>query len=164
MPTDFPPVTDLCDDFDGKVAVLEPLFSDFGGLGRFCGPAATIRTLEDNTKVRARLEEPGKGRVLVVDGFGSLKCALVGGNLADLGDKNGWAGILVNGCVRDSDELKASKIGIKALGLMPRKSVKDDRGEYDVTVNFAGATISSGDYIYADADGIIVSKNALHSK
>ena len=115
--------TDLSDAHP-EAQVCQPVFADFGGRLAFHGPVATLKVFEDNVEVRAMLEEPGEGRVLVVDGGGSDRCALVGGNLGVLGVKNGWAGIVVFGCVRDSSELEQCDLGIKALGLHPRKSEK----------------------------------------
>ena len=116
---------------------------------------------EDNTKVRAAVEGDGAGQVLVVNGGASQRCALFGGNLAKLAADNGWAGIIINGCVRDTAELAAEKVGIKALGVHPRKSQKRDLGIYDVPVKFAGVRIYPGDWIYADEDGIILSPAKL---
>jgi len=160
--------TDLCDAnegrlADGSLAVLEPVFLSCGRRARFAGPAVTLRLFEDNTLVRATLETPGEGRVLVVDGGGSRRCALVGGNLGMLAEKNGWAGIVVNGCIRDVEEISACDVGVRALALHPRKSRKTGSGESGVAVNFAGALIRPGDWIYADADGILVSQVRLHS-
>ncbi len=153
--------TDLSDAHEEKLKYPDPVFRDFGGRLTFHGPVHTLKTFEDNTKVRAAVEQPGDGRVLVIDGGGSLRCALFGGNLAVLAAKNGWAGVVVNGCVRDGDELAAEAVGIKALGTHPRKSVKRDLGEFDVPVTFAGITIHPGDWLYADRDGIVVSSNRL---
>ena len=153
--------TDLSDAHEEKLKYPDPIFQDFGGRIAFHGPVLTLKTFEDNTKVRAAVEQPGDGRVLVIDGGGSLRCALFGGNLAVLAAKNGWAGVVVNGCVRDGDELAAEAVGIKALGAHPRKSVKRDLGEFDVAVTFAGVTINSGDWLYGDRDGIVISTNKL---
>ena len=155
------PTADLCDAHDEHVLVCEPIFEDYGALSAFSGPIVTLKTFEDNTKVRQLLEGPGEGCVLVIDGRGSTKCALVGGNLAKLAEKNGWNGIVVNGCVRDRDELEAARVGIKAVGHVPRKSTKLDRGEINQPVEFAGVNFISGHYLYADRDGVIVSENAI---
>jgi len=154
---DFPPVADLCDAHGDAVAVCEPLFRDFGGASRFFGQIQTVRTFEDNANVRAQLESPGRGRVLVVDGAGSRRCALFGGNLAALAAQNGWAGVIVNGCVRDTAEIGAEPIGCKALAAHPRKPNKAGGGEVGVPVAFAGAGFIPGYYVYADEDGVIVS-------
>ena len=129
----------------------------YGQKTRFSGPISTVKCFEDNSLVRAALEEPGKGRVLVVDGGGSIRCALVGDKLAEMGMKNGWKGLIINGCIRDSAVASTLDIGIKALGTNPRRSVKKGMGERDVVLNFADATFEAGDYLYADEDGILLS-------
>jgi regulator of ribonuclease activity A len=158
--------TDLCDAHEDKLAagtlrVLEPALRPYGGAARFTGPAATLKLFEDNTLVRTALEEQGGGRVLVVDGGGSLRCALVGGNLGVLAQKNGWAGIVVYGCVRDSAELAACDVGVLALATHPRKSDKRGAGVRDVPVTVLGTRIAPGEWIYADADGVLVSDAPL---
>lgn len=158
--------TDLCDAHEDKLAagtlrVLEPALRAYGRTARFAGPAATLKLFEDNTLVRAALEQDGAGRVLVVDGGGSMRCALVGGNLGALAEKNHWAGIVVYGCVRDSDELSACNVGVLALATHPRKSDKRGVGERDVPVTVLGTRIAPGEWIYADADGVLVSDAPL---
>ena len=155
---------DLYDDHEEKLQIATPMFNDYGGNLKFCGPASTVKVSEDNSLVRAALEEPGEGRVLVVDGGASLKCALLGDMLAELGEKNGWAGIIVYGCIRDSADIANIAIGVKALNTNPRKSVKKGLGERDVSVSFADVIISPGDYIYADEDGFVVSDINLAEK
>ena len=118
--------TDLCDDH-ADLQVCEPIFLDFGGAIAFAGPIKTLKVFEDNALVRSTLEQPGRGQVLVVDGGGSMRCALVGGNIGALAEKNDWAGVVVNGCVRDSEELAEQEVGIKALATHPRKSEKIGR-------------------------------------
>lgn len=149
---------DLCDahERDPALRVLPPLFRAFGGRPAFQGPAATLQCFEDNSLVRAALEEAGAGRVLVIDGGASMRCALVGGTLAALGANNGWAGIVVDGCVRDVAELAAAPIGIRALALHPLRSEKRGQGRRDLTVRLQGVTIHPGEWIVADADGVIV--------
>ncbi|MBG52863.1 MAG: ribonuclease E activity regulator RraA [Alphaproteobacteria bacterium] len=156
-----PATTDLSDAHDGVVKHVDPIFHDYGGRPAFHGPITTLKLFEDNALVRSAVEGPGEGRVLVVDGGGSKRCALFGGNLAQLAAKNGWAGVVVYGCVRDRDELEAEAVGIKALGHHPRKSVKKGQGETDVPVTFAGVTLTPGEWLYADRDGIIISPHAL---
>lgn len=133
---------DLCDvhkaDDSGAFRVLPPGFLHYGGKGVFCGPVATVKCFEDNTLVKAALDTPGQGRVLVVDGGASLRRALVGGNLAAAGARNGWAGVVVNGCVRDAAELRAAAVGICALGLMPLPTEKRNEGQSDVAVQIQG--------------------------
>lgn len=153
---------DLCDAnedklADGSLHVLPPLFEKFGRHIRFSGPARTLKVFEDNVLVRAALETPGEGCVLVVDGGGSLRCALVGGNLGVLAQKNGWAGIIVHGCVRDSAELNQCEVGIRALATHPRRSIRKGAGDRDLAVDIAGVTVRPGDWIYADEDGVLVS-------
>ena len=152
---------DLCDAHPGLVRVVEPLFRDYGGLPSFSGPVETIQTYEDNTAVRDALERPGKGRVLVVDGGGSLRCALVGGRLGQLAQQNGWNGILVNGCVRDSAELSQIEVGIRALNTAPQRSSKSGRGAVGVNLTFAGAEFVPGMILYADQDGILLADRPL---
>ena len=154
--------TDLSDAHP-EAQVAEPIFGDFGGLIAFHGPIVTLKVFEDNALVRALLEEPGQGRVLVVDGGGSARCALVGGNLGQLGVDNDWAGIVVNGYIRDSEEISGQAIGVKALGTHPRKSEKGLHSAHrDRVVNFAGVSFVPGQWLYADADGIVVSETAIH--
>lgn len=149
---------DVCDAKGRAVSVIPVDFKDYGGRVDFAGPATTLRTLDDNTKVRALLETKGEGRVLVVDGEGSRRSALLGGNLAALAAKNGWAGVVINGRVRDRHELLQEDVGIKALGACPRKSEKLDRGDVDVQIAIGGVTIHPGDWVIADADGVVIAK------
>jgi regulator of ribonuclease activity A len=146
---------------DGALLVLPPVFKALGKRPRFSGPARTLKVFEDNVLVRATLETPGEGSVLVIDGGGSLRCALVGGNLGVLAQNNGWAGIIVNGCVRDSEELNQCDVGIRALAIHPRRSIRKGLGEKDLVVDIAGVMVRPGDWVYVDADGILVSKAAL---
>lgn len=152
---------DLYDQFEAKVHTVAPMFSDYGGTREFHGSISTVKVHEDNSLVRAALEEPGNGRVLVVDGGGSLRCALVGDLLAELGRKNGWAGIVVYGCIRDSAVIGGIAIGVKALNTNPRKSVKRGHGDRDIPVTFGNVTFAPGHYLYADQDGILVSAEKL---
>lgn len=157
---------DLCDANEdqlaaGTLAVLPPVFLSFGKRQKFSGPASTLKVFEDNVLVRSTLETPGNGQVLVVDGGGSLRCALVGGNLGQLAEKNGWAGIVVNGCIRDSAEINACDIGVRALGLHPQRSVRKGLGDRDLRVTIAGVAVNPGDWIYADEDGVLVARNKL---
>ncbi len=135
--------------------------TDFGGTPAFCGPISTVQCFEDNSLVRAALEEPGDARVLVVDGGGSLECALVGDRLAALGRNNGWCGVIVNGCVRDTAQLSEIALGIKALGAHPSRSDKRGEGERDIEVDFGGVTFPVGAWLYADADGVLVLPNPV---
>lgn len=155
-----PATCDLCDahknDSDGAFRVLPPVFRAFGGVRRFAGPVSTVKCHEDNSLVKAALDEPGQGRVLVVDGGGSLRRALVGGNLAAAGARNGWAGVVVDGCVRDVAELDACALGIRALALMPLPTDKRNSGQRDVPVVVQGVAVRPGDWLVADEDGIVV--------
>lgn len=152
---------DLCDRHGDAVSVAEPVFIDFGGVRSFGGPIATVRVFEDNALVRSALEEPGEGHILVIDGGGSMRCALLGDMLASIALDNDWRGIIVNGCVRDSAALGELPIGIKALGTNPRKSGKRGDGERDVPVTFAGVTFEPGWFLVADEDGVVVSARSL---
>jgi regulator of ribonuclease activity A len=156
---------DLCDahekDDPPPLTPLPPVFQDFGGVPRFCGPVATVRCFEDNSRVKEAVESPGEGRVLVVDGGSSVRRSLVGGNLAQAAANNGWAGIVVEGAVRDAAELKAAQVGIRALALMPLRTMKRNEGQRDVPVNIAGVAVRPGDWVYADEDGIVVAKRKL---
>jgi len=152
---------DLFDSFSDRLRVAAPLFTDFGGRATFSGPVATVKIHEDNTLVRAALETAGNGAVLVIDGGASLRCALVGDVLARMGADNGWAGIIVNGCIRDSGELARIPIGIKALATHPARSEKRGEGQRDVRVTFAGVDFVPGHWLYADRDGLLVAATAL---
>lgn len=154
--------TDLSDAHP-EAQVCAPLFRDFGGRQAFHGPIKTLKVFEDNALVRATLETPGEGRVLVVDAGGSDRCAVVGGNLGALAVKNNWAGLVVYGCIRDSVEIGGQAVGVKALGVHPRKSEKGLHSAHaDKVVAFAGVTFRPGAWLYADADGIVVSDEAIH--
>lgn len=160
--------TDLCDAHeaafdDGTLRVLPPGYEDFGGAVRFAGPVSTLRVHEDNALVRRALETPGEGRVLVVDGGGSLRSALVGGKLGQLAEDNGWAGVVVHGCVRDAAELAGCAVGVRALGLMPRRSRRAGEGARDVPVMLSGVPVRPGDWCYADTDGILFAARPLHA-
>ena len=156
---------DLCDahedDTSGRFRVLPPVFLDFGGRSSFHGQVVTVRAPEDNSRVREAVNSPGEGRVLVVAGGGSVRRALLGGNLAVAAAKNGWAGVLVDGAVRDAAELLSTDIGIKALALMPLRSVKRGEGQRDLAVDVQGVAVRPGDWLYADQDGVVVSAVAL---
>ncbi|MEJ2513698.1 MAG: ribonuclease E activity regulator RraA [Gammaproteobacteria bacterium] len=146
---------DLCDEHE-HLHVAEPIFRIFGGQRAFDGPIATVKCYEDNSRVREALEEPGEGRVLVVDGGGSTRRALLGDMLGALAVKNNWAGIVINGCIRDSDAIDELALGVRALATVPVKSIKRGDGERDVSVSFAGVTFRPGEHLYADADGVVV--------
>jgi regulator of ribonuclease activity A len=158
--------TDLCDNHaellaQGQLAVLPPVFRMFGLRVKFSGPAVTLKVFEDNALVRSTLEGPGHGCVLVIDGGASLRRALVGGQLALLAQDNGWSGIVVDGCVRDSDEINSCEIGVRALATHPQKSSKSGAGERNTSVFVQGVAVNPGDWIYADADGVLVTQQQL---
>lgn len=154
--------TDLSDAHP-EAQTCEPIFGDYGGRTAFHGPIKTLKVFEDNALVRATLETPGEGRVLVVDGGGSTRCALFGGNLGQLAVKNGWAGVVVYGLIRDSEEISQQDFGLKALGTHPRKSEKGLHSAHaDRAVRFAGVEFQPGYWLYADADGVLVSAVAIH--
>ena len=148
--------TELCDAHPDLVAVATPELRNFGARRRFTGAIATVRCFEDNSLVRERLEEPGAERVLVVDGGGSRRCALLGDQLGALAVRNGWSAIIVWGCVRDTEALGAMELGVLALAAHPLKSVKRGQGERDVAISFASVTFHPGHYVYADPDGLVV--------
>ncbi len=156
---------DLCDahksDTSGAFRVLPPVFRDFGAVRAFCGPVSTVKCFEDNSLVKAAVDAPGEGRVLVVDGGGSLRRALLGGNLGAAAARNGWAGVLIDGCVRDVTELATHPVGIRALATMPLPTEKRNEGQRDVAVQVQGVWVRPGDWLYADADGIVVASQRL---
>ena len=148
--------TDLSDEHP-EAQVCDPVFRSYGGRVAFSGTIATLKVFEDNTLVRAAVEQPGEGRVLVVDGGASVRCALLGGNLAVEAARNGWAGVVVNGAVRDVDEIDAQPIGVRALATFPRRSQKGlHSGQVGLPVVFAGVVFHDGAWLCADRDGIVV--------
>lgn len=152
---------DLWDEHETVLSCVDPIFNHFGSKKVFSGKIRTIKLFEDNSLVRKQLESDGKGKVLVIDGGASLRCALIGDQLAELAIQNNWEGIIVNGCIRDSEVINSMNIGIKALNTSPVKSVKRSRGEIDIPVKFGSITFLPEHYVYADADGILVSKDNL---
>jgi regulator of ribonuclease activity A len=157
---------DLCDKHEEalrseQLRVVELDLRAYGGCKSFCGQIATLKLFEDNSYVRTALAQPGLGRVLVIDGRGSLRRALVGDQLAMLGVKNGWSGIVVNGCIRDSAAIAAMQIGVLALGTHPRKTDKKNVGEAELAVTFGGVTFRPGEWLYADADGVLLSTTKI---
>jgi regulator of ribonuclease activity A len=155
------PTPDLCDRYGDWVQVAEALFQDFGGRPAFSGEIETVRVLEDNALVRRILEGEGRGRVLIVDGQGSRRSALIGGRLAALASTNGWAGLVVNGCVRDVSEMASVPLGVKALAACPRPPAKTGAGEQGVPVTFAGITFRPGQRVGGDEDGLVVAAAEL---
>lgn len=151
---------DLCDAFkndsSGTFRVLPPVFTNFGGVLKFCGPVVTVKCFEDNSLVKAAVDSPGEGRVLVVDGGGSLRRALLGGNLGAAAARNGWAGVVIDGCARDVAELAQCQVGIRALAAMPLPTEKRQEGQQAVPVQIQGVWVRPGDWLYADEDGMVV--------
>ena len=156
---------DLCDQFETELGkslrVVAPMFQRYGGRNAFSGEIVTLKIFEDNTLVREIFNEHGHGKVLVIDGGGSLRCALVGDQLAILAQKNGWEGVVVYGCIRDSGDINGIDLGVRALNTHPQKTVKKGIGERNLSVTFGGVTFNPGEYLYADEDGILVSQQPL---
>jgi len=152
---------DLCDAYPELVKVLEPMFSNFGGRDSFGGQIVTIKCFEDNSLVKEQVDKDGKGKVLVVDGGGSLRCALLGDMLAEKAAKSGWEGIVIYGCIRDVDVIAQVDLGVQALASHPLRTEKRGIGDLNVPVTFAGVTFKPGEFIYADNNGVIVSPSAL---
>ena len=145
----------------GELRALHPVFQIYGRRTIFSGPVVTLKLFEDNGLIREFLEQKGNGRVLIVDGGGSMRCAILGGNPVQQAQNNGWAGIVVNGCIRDVDEINGCDIGVRALGSHPMKAKKKGDGEKNVPVNIGGTRICDGEWLYADTDGILVSRTEL---
>ena len=164
---------DLCDTFkndsSGDFRVLPPVFRDFGAVRKFCGPVVTVKCFEDNSLVKAAVDSVGFedtptgriGKVLVVDGGGSLRRALLGGNLGAAAAKNGWAGVVIDGCVRDVAELAEHQVGIRAQASKPLPTEKRNEGQKDQAVQLQGVWVRPGDWLYADEDGVVVSRQRL---
>ena len=153
---------DLCDKYSDTLLIAEPIgFNNYGGNTAFYGQIHTVKCFENNHFVRVALEQDGSGKVLVVDGGGSLRCALLGDMLGELAVKNNWNGVIVYGCIRDSAAMAKLPLGVKALNTHPLKSVKKNEGEENVVLRFAGIHFTPGHYVYADGDGIIVSATEL---
>jgi len=151
---------DLTDESPAARAI-ELQFNNYGAVKRFGGPAVTIKCHEDNSLVKSCVGEPGEGRVIVVDGGGSLRRALLGDMLAEQASENGWAGLVINGAIRDVDEIGATNLGVQALGTTPLKTEKLGVGQRDIAIAFGGVTVNPGDYVYADNNGVIVSDTPL---
>ena len=157
--TDLTP--DLCDDNPELVRVLEPMLSNFGGREAFFGEIVTVKCFEDNSLVKEHLATPGHGRVLVVDGGGSLRRALLGDMIAESALENGWEGVLIYGCIRDVSTISELDLGVQALSAIPLKTAKRGIGDFNIPVTFGGVTFNPGEYIYADSNGVVVSEEAL---
>jgi regulator of ribonuclease activity A len=156
-----PRTADLVDEHHSSLRCCDMQFRQFGGVAGFAGPARTVKCFEDNTLIKQALSAPGEGAVLVVDGGGSLRCSLLGDYIASLGMKNGWAGLVLWGAVRDTVALAQLAIGVKALGANPLRSSKTGSGQRDVAVSFGGILFRPGDWLYSDEDGIVVSDHRL---
>lgn len=152
---------DICDDHLDELQVLDPVFNSYGGRRKFCGEVVTIRCFEDNSLVKSTLAENGSGKVLVVDGSGSMRCALLGDMLAAMAAENSWQGVLVNGCVRDVEILETIDLGVLALNRHPARSKKRGEGDLNLTVRFFGVSFRPGQYLYADANGVAVAEHSL---
>lgn len=152
---------DLCDDHADQLQIARPEFQTYGGRRQFGGRIHTVQVFQDNVLVRRELEKTVTDAVLVVDGGGSLECALVGDILAGMACQNGWQGIVVNGCIRDAAAIAKLPIGIRALNTHPLKSGKRGTGQENLPVTFAGVTFRPGEYLYADEDGLVVSASPL---
>lgn len=156
---------DLCDHYENElgkqVRVVAPMFQRYGGRPAFAGQIVTLKIFEDNTLVREIFNEAGHGKVLVIDGGGSLRCALVGDQLAILAQKNGWEGVVVYGCIRDSADIDGIDIGVRALNTHPQKTVKKGIGERNLAVTFGGVTFHPDEWLYADEDGVLVADKPL---
>lgn len=152
---------DLCDDFSDQLSIVAPMFKSYGGHIKFSGTIHTVKIFEDNVLVRDALEQPVDDGVLVIDGGGSMRCALLGDMLAELGCKNGWQGVVVYGCIRDSADINQMPIGVRALDTHPLKSIKKGAGDRNIPVTFGGVTIQPGHYLYADEDGVVISEKPL---
>jgi len=152
---------DLCDAYPDLVRVLEPIFKNYGGRSSFGGEIVTVKCFEDNSVVKEKAGKAGQGKVMVVDGGGSLKKALLGDLIAETALNNGWEGFIVYGCIRDVEPISNMQIGVKALNSIPLKTQRKGKGENNVKINFGGVTFNPGEYIYADTTGIIVSSEPL---
>lgn len=152
---------ELCDQYPDDVRVLEPMFMNFGGKERFYGKVVTIKAFEDNSLVREQVAQDGTGKVLVVDGGGALRRAMLGDVLAEKAAKNGWQGIIIYGCIRDVNAIGEIDLGVQSLATHPMKTDKRGLGDLNVPVTFGGTTIKPGDYLYADNNGVLVSDKEL---
>lgn len=152
---------ELCDQFPDLVRVVEPMFANLGGRETFGGEIVTIKAFEDNSLVREQVAQPGEGKVLVVDGGGSMRRAMLGDMLAEKAEKNGWEGIIIYGCIRDVNAIGQLDLGVQALGTHPMKTDKRGLGDLNVPVTFGGVTFTPGEYVYADNNGVLVSAQKL---
>ena len=152
---------DLCDEYAETITVAAPIFRGYGAKDAFAGQISTIKCFEDNSLVREAVVEDGHGRVLVIDGGGSMRRALLGDMLAEKAVANGWEGVVIYGCLRDVDQINAMALGVKALGTHPMKTDKRGEGQRDIALQFAGVHWRPGDHLYADNNGVIVADKKL---
>ena len=152
---------DLSDETEGEAQIVQPGLRNYGGKTRFHGQIVTIKAFEDNSRVREQVRSDGVGKVLVIDNEASMRCAMLGDMLAEAAIEHGWNGVVINGCIRDSADIGAMDIGVKALATNPLRSVKQDKGEVDVEIEFLGAVFRPGDHLYSDEDGILLSGRSL---
>ncbi len=152
---------DIADEFPEDVQALALDLRNFGGIGQFSGEAVTIKCHEDNSLLKELVGTPGEGRVIVVDGGGSTRRALLGDMLAENAASNGWAGLVINGVIRDVDQVADTALGVQALGAIPLKTKKLGVGQQDIPVSFGGVTIHPGDHVYADNNGVLIARRKL---
>jgi len=152
---------DLCDEYPDLVQVVEPMFSNYGGIESFGGEIVTVKCFEDNSKVKELVEQDGKGKVMVIDGGASMRKALMGDMIAEKAAKNGWEGAIIYGCIRDVDAIMETDLGVQALGTVPLKTDKRGLGDINVNIKFGGVEFIPGQYVYADNNGVIVSPQPL---
>lgn len=152
---------EICDQHANDIKILSPAFRTFGGKSTFYGEVVTLKAFEDNSKVRELVAQSGAGKVIIVDAGGSLQCAMLGDILAEKAAANGWQGIIINGCVRDVNALSQINLGVQALAAHPLKTDKRGVGDINVPVNIGGVDIKSGDFVYADGNGVVVSEQQL---
>jgi regulator of ribonuclease activity A len=152
---------ELCDQFPDLVRVMDPMMANFGGRETFGGEIVTIKAFEDNSLVREQVAQPGKGKVLVIDGGASMRRAMLGDLLAAKAVTNGWEGVIINGCLRDCNAISQLDLGVQALGTHPMKTDKRGLGDLNVDVTFGGITFVPGEYVYADNNGVLVSEKPL---
>jgi len=153
--------TDLYDEYLEDLQVAISIFRDFGGKTSFCGQIVTLKAVDDNSFLRESFANDGSGKVLVVDASASMRCAMMGDMMADLAASNGWEGVVINGCIRDSAAVAKVNLGVKAMATVPRKTDKRNQGVLNIPVHFADVTFNPDEYVYADEDGIVLSKKAL---
>ncbi len=154
-------VAELCDEYGDQIHLAKPLFRDFGGVECFSGQITTLKVDRDFLLIKETLSTPGENGVLVIDGAGTTECALLGDRLAAMARENQWSGLIINGCIRDVSAVRTISIGVKALGICPRRPSMEGGGETNQAVSFAGVTFTPGEWVYADLDGVIVSHQKL---